>query len=121
MTRKLIVLALAAVSIFAFAAPSLGDTQRVRAAGEPGSFRWMPAERHASRGDRVVWRNPTENTHTVVAYSRNWDKKATVRSGERTSKRFRRTGVYLYRCTRPGHSTLSGGDCTGMCGKIHVM
>lgn len=121
MTGKLIVLAVAAASIFAFAAPSLGDTFRIKATGEPGTFRWMPNDRHASRGDRIVWRNPTGNAHTVTAYSNNWDKNVTIAPGERTSKRFRRRGEYLYRCTRPGHSTLSGGECNGMCGRIHVM
>lgn len=121
MRRRLLVLLVAFGAVFAFAAPSMGDTLRVRAVGEPGTFRWMPAERHASKGDRVVWRNPTDATHIVRAYSNNWDKNATVESGQTTSKRFRRKGVYLYRCTRPGHSTLANGECTGMCGKIHVM
>ena len=122
MVRKLAVLAMATASVFAFAAPSMGDTFRVKATGDsPANFRWEPAQRHISKGDKIVWRNPTGATHTVTAYSDNWSKNATVASGERTRKIFRRRGRYNYRCTQPGHSTLSGGTCTGMCGQIHVM
>lgn len=121
MTRRLLVLLVALAAVFAFAAPSMGDTYRIKARGEPGTFRWRPAEQHGSKGDRIVWKNPTDVAHTVTAYSNNWSKDVTVRPGERVSKRFRRKGAYLYRCTRPGHSTLSGGDCNGMCGKIHIM
>ena len=121
MARRLLVLLVALGAVFAFAAPSLGDTYRVKASGEPGSFRWQPAERHANVGDRIVWKNPTGVAHTVTAYSNNWSKNVTIPPGERASQRFRRKGAYLYRCTRPGHSTLENGQCTGMCGKIHVM
>ena len=121
MTRRLLVLLVALGTVLAFAAPSMGDTYRIKARGEPGTFRWRPAEQHGSKGDRIVWKNPTDVAHTVTAYSNNWSKDVTVRPGERVSKRFRRKGAYLYRCTRPGHSTLSGGDCNGMCGKIHIM
>jgi plastocyanin len=100
---------------------SVADTVRVRATGsESEGWRWRPATRHAAQGDRVVWRNPTDRTHTVTAYSNNWSKNTQVGSGERTSKTFRRTGTYKYRCTVQGHSALNNGRCVGMCGKIVV-
>ena len=122
MTRRLIISAIAIVSILAFAAPSMGARARVKATGDsPANFRWDPATRHISRGDKVVWRNPTGASHTVTAYSSNWEKSSTVASGDTTSKIFRRKGAYKYRCTRAGHSSVSGGRCTGMCGVVHVM
>lgn len=122
MTRRLIAIAIAIVSVLAFAAPSMGARSRVKATGDsPANFRWDPATGHISKGDKVVWRNPTGATHTVTAYSSNWEKNSTVASGDTTSKIFRRNGAYKYRCTRPGHSSVSGGRCTGMCGVVHVM
>ncbi|MDQ3941306.1 MAG: plastocyanin/azurin family copper-binding protein [Actinomycetota bacterium] len=122
MIRRFFILAVAATALMVFPAPSLGDTFRVRATGSaPGEYRWDPDFRHITKGDRVVWRNPTDTSHTITAYSNNWSKNTTIAAGERTAKRFRRRGSYLYRCTRPGHSTLAGDNCSGMCGEIHVV
>ena len=120
--RRLVISALA-LSLLVVAAPSPApaDTYRVRAAGEPGSFRWKPDFRHVNKGDRIVWKNPTSATHTVTAYKGQWSKNSSVPSGEKTSFRFRNKGTYKYRCTTPGHSSLSDGNCSGMCGEIHVM
>ena len=121
MTRKLMVLALAVVAVFAFAAPSLGDTYRFRAVGSGNGSTWDPTVRHASRGDRIVWTNPTRGMHNVVAYGGNWSKNTTLNPGERTAKRFRRAGVFKFRCDLNGHSHLaSDGTCHGMCGKVRV-
>ena len=96
-------------------------TFAVKATGDaPTNFRWDPDFRHITKGNRVRWKNPTGATHRVVSYSGPWDKNSTIAPGETTSKRFRRTGKYLYRCTVTGHSTLSNGECRGMCGEVHV-
>ena len=86
----------------------------VRAEGE----RWKPAHRYVTKGDRVVWRNPTKRIHDVTAYGGNWSKKAILDPGERTSKRFSSRGKFTYRCVR--HSAMVDGQCDGMCGVIHV-
>ena len=119
--RRLAVSALALIAVVAFPGTSTGETFRVRAAGStPTDFSWMPDSRHITTGNRVLWRNPTDATHRVVAYSNNWSKNSAIAPGETTAKRFPNRGRYLYRCTRPGHSTLSNGECEGMCGTIHV-
>ena len=118
--RRTVVMAVAAIAVVALAAPSPADTFRVRASGTPGNFTWSPDFRHIAKGDKIVWKNPTSSTHKVTAYSNNWSKNATISPGERTSFRFRKRGTYKYRCTVPGHSSLSGGECNGMCGEIHV-
>ncbi len=93
----------------------------VKATGDaPTNFRWMPDFRHIVKGNRVRWKNPTEATHRVVSYSGPWTKNMSIAPGETTAKRFRKPGKYLYRCTVTGHSTLSNGECTGMCGQVHV-
>ena len=111
----------AALSLTGVPATAPAATFGVRATGDaPTNFRWEPDFRHIVKGNRVRWRNPTEATHRVVAYSGRWSKETAIAPGESTSKRFRRVGRYLYRCTVPGHSTLSDGECTGMCGEVHV-
>ncbi len=101
--------------------PSAGDTSRIRAAGsEDEGWRWRPSDRRISRGDRVVWSNPTSRTHTVTAYGGNWNKNTSISSGERTGKRFRRRGTFRFRCVTEGHSALDNGRCVGMCGKVVV-
>jgi plastocyanin len=107
--------------LFAFPGTSMGDSFRVRAVGtSPTTYRWDPSFRHITKGDRIVWKNTTTVTHRVVAYKGPWSKETDVPAGETTSKRFRRTGSFYFRCTQPGHSTLTNGDCEGMCGEIHV-
>lgn len=121
--RWLVVIALAGLSVVGFPGVSSGDTYRIRATGDaPSTYRWMPDFRHIIKGDRVVWRNPTSVSHRVVAYKGRWSKNTTIAPGEKTRKRFRRAGVYKYRCTLPGHSTLSADErtCDGMCGVVHV-
>lgn len=119
--RRIATTALAITALLAFPGTSAGDTFRVKAAGDsPTTFKWMPDFRHITKGNRVRWTNPTGATHRVIAYSNNWSKNTAIAPGERTAKVFRRAGKYLYRCTRPGHSTLTNGDCKGMCGEVHV-
>ena len=101
--------------------PAVGDTARIRAAGsEDEGWRWQPTERTISRGDRIVWSNPTDRTHTVTAYGGNWDKNTAISPGERTGKRFRRRGTFRFRCVTQGHSVLDNGRCNGMCGRVVV-
>ena len=121
MRKRLVALVVMALGLALVPAPSLGDTARVRATGSPGSFEWTPDFRHITKGDRIVWKNTTDSRHTVTAYSPNWSKNTSLPPGERTAKKFRRTGTYKFRCMVTGHSSLdSSGNCTGMCGEIHV-
>jgi plastocyanin len=100
---------------------SVADTVRVKAGGsEAYGWKWQPKIRHAAKGDRVVWRNPTGKAHTVTAYGKKWRKNSTVRPGGRTRFKFRRKGTFKYRCMTRGHSSLNNGRCVGMCGKIRV-
>jgi plastocyanin len=121
---RLLVVAITA-GLILVPASSLADTRRFRAAGQPGSFRWDPTIRRIDRRDRIVWTNPTGTSHTVTAYGRRWNKNTLLSPGEKTAKRFRRAGVYKFRCTinagtPAAHSTLQNGQCSGMCGKVRV-
>jgi plastocyanin len=79
---------------------------------------WNPATSRVSRGTKVVWKNPTNTTHTVTAYGGGWSKNTTLHSGDHTSFTFNSSGTFKFRCTI--HSTLSNGNCSGMCGKVVV-
>jgi plastocyanin len=114
--------ALAVCLLFVFPGTSMGDTFRIKARGSsPADYRWDPSFRHITKGDKVIWKNTTNVTHRVIAYSGRWSKETEVPAGGTTSKRFKKTGAFLYRCTVPGHSTLTNGKCSGMCGEVHVV
>ena len=90
---------------------------RVRAASE----RWRPAHLFITEGDRVVWKNPDDRRHNVVAYGGGWAFNEMLQPGEQTRRVFEvRPGgdPYAYRCTL--HSAIVDGECDGMCGLIHV-
>lgn len=99
----------------------LGATLRVKAVGNaPGDFAWRPMTTHANKGDKVVFKNRSNTTHHVAAYGGNWSYNETIAPDQRTSKTFRKAGTFRFRCDLPGHSTLNGDTCTGMCGKVRV-
>jgi plastocyanin len=87
---------------------------RVRAT-DSQTFR--PARLRIDAGTKVVWK-AVAGTHTVTAYRGDWSKDVEISAGETTSFRFDDAGRYKYRCMF--HSTLSDGDCSGMCGKVIV-
>lgn len=116
-TRRLGVTVAAAVAVVGLAAPSLGDTTRIKAVKRDGKFVWNKDFVTVAKGDKVVWKNPTGVNHTVTFYQ-GASKNTTIGPDERTSKKFRKRGAFLYRCTL--HSTLNDGQCNGMCGHVHV-
>ena len=120
MPRRTIVIALLVTSLVALGSPAGGERVRIKAAGSTGSWNWQPSFKHIVKGTVVVWKNPTSTTHRVVAYTNNWNKNTSVPAGENTRKRFRSPGLYGYRCTVPGHSSMNGSECNGMCGEVHV-
>ena len=95
---------------------SLGASFSVRATDNDT---WKPAVREIHKGDKVIWRNPSDGAHNVTAYGANWDKSSVLAPGDTTSKRFRKRGTYKYYCTF--HGDVDNGQCDGMCGKIRVL
>ena len=89
----------------------------VKAGAGTTCMHFKPATLSVAKGTKVVWRDVCLS-HTVTAYSKNWSKNVTLTKGQTTSKVFTTRGVFKYRCRF--HSTLSGGVCSGMCGKITV-
>ena len=118
--RRIATSLVAVVALTLIATPAPADTARFKAAGSTGSFHWQPDFRHIAKGDKIVWKNPTSATHTVTAWSGDWSMNKELPPGETLHKVFKKRGVYKFRCTQPGHSSVSNGECTGMCAEIHV-
>ncbi len=80
---------------------------------------WSPVTTNILRGGSVRWK-AVSGTHHVKAYGRNWTFSSRVLSpGQSTLARtFRTRGTFKFFCTIHGHVT--GGVCSGMCGKIVV-
>lgn len=96
---------------------ALAERVRVRATSE----RWRPAHLFITEGDKVVWKNPDDRRHNVVAYGGGWQFNEMLQPGEQARRVFEvRAGgdPYAYRCTL--HSAIVDGRCEGMCGLVHV-
>jgi plastocyanin len=79
---------------------SQGATRRVRGVGQV----WRPSFRRVPVGTRIVWK-AVSNPHTVTSYrkrsgkrGRRWRKNVVIQQGQSTSRRFRRPGLYRFKC-----------------------
>jgi plastocyanin len=109
------------VAAFAVATIALGPSGTAQAA-VAATFRgsgtsWNPTRVTINAGQTVRWK-AVSGTHTVTAYGGNWSKNVVLNAGETTRKTFKNTGVYKFLCTI--HGSLSGGTCSGMCGRVRV-
>jgi plastocyanin len=63
---------------------------------------WTPRSRTVARGTKIVWKVPAGDVaHTVTAYrsnSKKWVKNVTIRPGQKTSKVFKKRGLYRFKC-----------------------
>jgi plastocyanin len=79
--------------------------------------RWRPNVVDVDRRERVRWR-AVSGTHTVRAYGGNWSYSKRIGPGESVKRRFRTRGTYRFFCSI--HGSVTGGTCTGMCGRVLV-
>jgi plastocyanin len=112
--RGLVAAATIAVSLFAFVLPA----QAATLVKGTCNLTWSPRAVTVSKGGTVTWKAVGCGPHTVTSYSSNWSKNTTIATGSSTSRTFKRTGVFKFRCLF--HSSLIGGVCSGMCGKVTV-
>lgn len=116
MIRRLLAVSLSIVVLLTFTgAPAHAQAFQIRARSTPFSF--SPAAPHVAVGRVVRW-TAVSGTHSVTATSANWSKNTIIRPGSPTTFRFQRAGTYRYRCRF--HSSMTGGQCTGMCGRVLV-
>lgn len=114
--RTLTATLLTAAVVMLVPTAALSATKTVMARGDS----WDPRRVEIRRGDTVRWTNPSNSIriHTVTSASNNWSKSTQLTPGSSTSKRFRETGTYRFRCLE--HSVMVGRQCDGMCGVITV-
>lgn len=113
--KRWMVALMAVVVVLAMTGMAEGGTVTVRVGASGSTF--SPKTKSVPKGTKVVWKN-VSGSHTVTSYSKNWSKNTSLSGTKSTSFTFNKAGVFKYRCTI--HSTLSGGVCSGMCGKIVV-
>jgi plastocyanin len=78
---------------------------------------WSPTTVVISTGDTIKWK-AVVGTHSVTAYGGNWRFNHDMLAGQSVHRIFRQTGTFRFRCAF--HSTLTNGQCSGMCGKVVV-
>lgn len=116
--KLLLALTLALTGVVVAPGTSIGETSKVKAAGSAGSYTWQPKTRKIAADNKVAWKNPTSADHTVTAYGGGWENDVRLNPGDTARIKFGSAGTYLYRCKL--HSTMSNGQCNGMCGKVKV-
>ena len=108
-------------SLLAFGGTAMGAVVTIKAKGSAGNFSWSPNFPHVEKGNQVRWKNTTSTAHRMSFYKGKWEGKTFQLPANGTfTKKPKRLGTYYYRCSIPGHSTLSGDNCSGMCGRFHV-
>jgi plastocyanin len=108
--------ALLAGGLLGEAQPALADTFRVRGLFD-GGYVWRPKTRSIQTGDTIRWK-AVEGSHNVQSRGSNWSFFRNLPRGSSVTRTFNRRGTYRYYCTI--HGSVSGGTCSGMCGRIVV-
>jgi plastocyanin len=117
-TRLLRSFVVISVALLLALAPSASIASRFKIKADTTDDVWDPEHVFIHRGDVIVWKNPDDRFHDLTSYGRNWDKEQGLPPGESTMRKFKKTGVYKFRCRI--HSAMQDGVCDGMCGLIHV-
>jgi len=82
------------------------------------SMRWRPAKVTINRGQAVRWK-AVDTHHTVTSYGSNWSYSKHLGAGMKTKARtFKKRGTFRFYCFI--HGTVTGGTCSGMCGRVVV-
>ena len=114
---SLLVMGLSLALLVAVGGTALGAIRVVKTVD---GNQWQPKTKSIARNDSIKWKNADNVTHNVKAIDlkKDWNFFETLSPGETVKRKFGKTGNYQYRCTL--HSSVSGGQCNGMCGVIRV-
>jgi plastocyanin len=110
--RRSLTFATVVLLVLGLAAPAEAATV-IRASG----VSWSPATLRVDRGAVVRWKG-VSGTHHVRAYGGNWSFDRALPADTKVKRRFNRAGTFRYYCTI--HGSVSGGLCSGMCGRVIV-
>ncbi len=115
--RAALAVALAAGLILASTGVADAVTVGVRGIFNGTSFVWRPKTRSIGPGTTVRWR-AVDGSHNVTSRGSNWSFFRSLPEGTSVTRTFRQRGTFRYLCTI--HGNVSGGVCSGMCGRIVV-
>ncbi|MGH2723889.1 MAG: cupredoxin domain-containing protein [Actinomycetota bacterium] len=116
--RRVLAIGIALVLVVAMSAVALAAVQKVKAVD---GNKFKPKHAYIERLDKIKWVNKDNITHNVKSTNlkKNWKYgPKTIKPGESVSRKFKKLGTYIYRCTL--HSAIVSGVCEGMCGFVHV-
>ena len=116
MTRRAVRIALTLALTAMVLLTMTGIAQAVTAIQSSGSS-WSPTKVSIHVGQKVRW-TAVSGSHTVKSYSSNWSYFRSLDQGTSRSRAFNSTGVFKFYCTI--HGSVSGGICSGMCGRVRV-
>jgi plastocyanin len=118
MRARIVRIAVSSFAVAALALGSAGTAQAVVAATIRGSgTTWNPTHVTINAGQTVKWK-ATSGSHTIHSYGGNWSFSRSLASGTSRTHTFNNTGTFKFYCTI--HGSVSGGVCSGMCGKVRV-
>jgi plastocyanin len=121
-TRLSLVTALSAIFLVLAVAGSAGARPFLIDVAD-GGLKYSPKTAHVKKGKRIKWTNQGSGTHTVSFYKkpkRSGVSSLSLGAGESGKRKPKKTGTYKYRCLIGAHSSLTDGQCTGMCGKLKI-
>ncbi len=116
MTRRAVRMALALALTVTVLLAMTGIAQAVTTIQASGTS-WSPTKVSIHVGGRVRWTAVSGN-HTIRSYSPNWSYFRTLDAGTSRSRTFGSTGLFKFYCTI--HGSVTGGICSGMCGRVRV-
>lgn len=93
------------------------ETARVRALFNGSSYVWKPKIRSVADGTTIKWK-AVDGSHNIQSRGSNWSFFRNLPQGTSVTRTFNHPGTYRYYCTI--HGNVSGGTCSGMCGRIVV-
>ena len=93
------------------------ETVRVRGVFNGSSYIWQPKTRSVVDGTTIRWK-AVDGSHNIQSRGSNWSFFRSLPQGTSVSRAFNQTGTFRYYCTI--HGNVSGGNCSGMCGRIVV-
>ncbi|MDP9327806.1 MAG: cyclic nucleotide-binding domain-containing protein [Actinomycetota bacterium] len=111
-TRVALALALAAAVL-----PAMTGIAQAVTTIEASRMSWSPRHVTIDHGQKVKW-TAVSSDHTIYADGGNWSFASTLDQGTSRSRTFGSTGVFKFFCTI--HGSVSGGICSGMCGRVRV-
>jgi plastocyanin len=121
--KKVPIAVIVAAGLFFFALAGPASARPFGISVGDGGLKYSPKTAHVKKGKKIKWTNKGSGPHTVSFYKKPSGsdiKGFSLSAGSSKKREPDKKGVYKYRCLIGSHSSLSNGQCTGMCGKLKI-